>query len=301
MNHLAAATILALASLSAGSAHAAACTTPAEVAAAFAAGEVCAVDSCLYGVITEGEAAPTHPYPAGFGKAWLSGYRTVAANLQDRHDDGATCAVTQKALTAAGFPPPFDGAPYRFHVIDGCALEKAGRFIAVPTVAEWVRVLMDDHRIAVSMPVFRNLAEAGRDFGKVTGCTGGTDAATGKPTDALACVTGAGFPDTGTCGCGAAFLDAYRDLAGLSPYTAGQTTAACFARYATMTPGEPALRAALWACQDADPYNAFDGLGFDGTELTLPEFIVDNIAFDAMGPDAVAHIALPDPAGCAAE
>ena len=65
--------------------------------------------------------------------------------------------------------------------------------------------------------------------------------------------------------------------------------------------GRDPLRAALWACQDVDPYNAFNGLGFDGTDLTLPEFIVDNIAFDAMGPDAVAHIALPDPVPCAAQ
>lgn len=65
--------------------------------------------------------------------------------------------------------------------------------------------------------------------------------------------------------------------------------------------GRDPLRAALWACQDVDPYNAFNGLGFDGTDLTLPGFIVDNIAFDAMGPDAVAHIALPDPVPCAAQ
>ena len=59
---------------------------------------------------------------------------------------------------------------------------------------------------------------------------------------------------------------------------------------------EPVVRAALWACQDVSPYNAFNGLGFDGTELTMPEFIIDNISFEKMTPRAVAHIALPDPA-----
>ncbi|MEQ9690568.1 MAG: hypothetical protein RLO48_12625 [Bauldia litoralis] len=165
MKRLAAASVFAIAALAANGAAGAACSTPAEVAAAFAAGAVCDVDSCLYGVITEGDAAPTHPYPRGFAKAWLSGYRTIAADLQSRRDNGATCAVTEHALTAVGFPPPFDDAPYRLHVIDGCALEKAGDFIAIPTVAEWVRELMDTHRIAVAMPEFRSLVEAGRDFG----------------------------------------------------------------------------------------------------------------------------------------
>ena len=283
----------------AGSATGATCTTPAAVAAAFANGETCVVDSCLHGVITADDPAPTHPYPAGFGKAWLAGYRTVADILETRRDRGATCHLTDRALAQVGFPRPYDRAPYRFHVIDGCALESAGHFIAVPTVAEWVRVLMDGHGIAVPMAAFRALAETGRDFPAATGCTGGTDPVSGKALDALACVTGPGFPEAETCGCHPDFLQAYRTLHGLSPYEKGQTSAACFAAFEAMERSALTLRAALWACQDANPYNTFNGLSFDGANLTLPEFIFDNVAFAAMPSGAVAHRDLPDPAACA--
>jgi len=274
------------------------CRTPAEVSAAFESGSVCTVSSCLYGVITASDAAPTHPYPNGFAKAWLSGYRTIANILQSRHDKGPECNLTVHALETAGFPHPFNGAPYKLHVIDGCTLEKMGNFIAIPTVAEWVRMLMDTYQVEVPLPVFRNLADAGRDFTKVTACTGGTDPDTQAPIDALACVTGSQFPDHETCSCSSGFIDAYQKLRELSPYNANQTTAACFEQFKTLESTLPVLRAALWACQDVNPYNAFNGLGFNGAELTVSEFIVDNIGFYEMPPKAVSHIDLPDPVPC---
>jgi hypothetical protein len=277
MKILATLSVLALATVAAANgARGAECRTVSEFAAAFKDGTECSVNSCLYGVITASDSAPTHPYPEGFGKAWLSGYRTLTSILQFKHEKGAACRLTDQTLQMAGFPRPFDGAPYQLHV-------------------------MDEHQIDVPMPVFRKLADAGRDFTSATGCTGGTDPETQKPIDALTCVTGSRFPDQDTCSCSSEFVDAYRKMRDLSPYDAGQTSAACFKQLKSMALTEPVLRAALWACQDVSPYNAFNGLGFDGTELTMPEFIIDNISFEKMTPHAVAHIALPDPASCPAQ
>jgi hypothetical protein len=278
-------------------ARAAQCTTPSEYAAAIENGTDCAVSSCLYLVITQTDAAPTHPYPEGFAKAWLSGYRTLAAILDARRKIGFQCALTADALAMAGFPPPFSGAPYQLHVVDGCALANEGHVIAIPTVAEWVRELEDAYGIEVSLPVFRALVADGMDFGSATGCRGQA-AAGGRATDARACVGRPAFPDRDACSCSPAFDDAYRALRGLSPYGAGQTTSECFAKFETLPQSVAALRAALWACQDADPYNTFNGLGFDGSALTLPEFIVDNISFDEMGAGNAVTVALPDPATC---
>ena len=170
------------------------CRTVSAFAAAFKRRHRVLVNSCLYGVITASDPAPTHPYPEGFGKAWLSGYRTLASILEFKHEKGAACGLTDQTLQMAGFPRPFDGAPYQLHVIDGCALAKKGHVIAIPTLAEWVRELVDEHQIEVPMPVFRKLADAGRDFTSATGCTGGTDPETQKPLDALAASAEAGFP-----------------------------------------------------------------------------------------------------------
>jgi hypothetical protein len=278
---------------------AAECRTPAEYAAAFESGTDCTVDSCLYSVITQADAAPTHPYPKGFAKAWLSGYRTLAAFLQLRSENGLQCGLTHQALDMVGFPAPFTGAPYRLHVIDGCVLQERGHVIGIPTVAEWVRELGDDYGIEIPMPAFRELAEDGMDFESAAGCRDQRGTADGEPIDARACAAGGNFPDKDTCSCSPAFVDAYKALRDLSPYGAGRTSAECFRRFEALTPSVPALRAALWACQDVDPYNAFNGLGFDGSGLTLPEFIVDNVSFDDIGADNVATIPLPDPAPCA--
>jgi hypothetical protein len=273
------------------STHAAECRTPAEYAAAFESGADCAVGSCLYSVITQAESAPTHPYPDGFAKAWLSGYRTLAAFLQLRREKGPQCGLTGPVLNMVGFAPPYSAAPYRLNVIDGCALQRRGHVVGIPTVAEWVRELKDAYGIEIPMPVFRRLVEDGMDFESATGCSGRQD-------PARACVSGASFPDEDTCSCSSEFVDAYRKLRDLSPYQRGQTTSECFGRFQALPSSVPALRAALWACQDVNPYNTFNGLGFDGDELTLPEFIVDNVSFAEMGADNVTAIPLPDPAPC---
>lgn len=295
MKRVAILAIFGLVSVVATAARGAECKTAADVANAFDSGTDCVVNSCLYGVITGWDSAPTHPYPKGFAKAWLSGYRTIANILQLKKDMGFRCSLTDQALTMAGFLHPFAGAPYKFHVIDGCALEEKGYVIGIPTVAEWVRVLKQQYQIEVPLPIFQKLAEAGKDFKGITGCKDQTDPIKQKPVDVIACVRAKDFPHHDTCSCSPEFIDAYDKLHVLSPYKPGQTTETCFKKLQSLALTEPVIREALWACQDVNPYNAFNGLGFDGVQLTLPEFIVDNVSFQEMGPEGVAHLGLPNP------
>lgn len=195
----------------------------------------------------------------------------------------------------AGFPHPFTGAAYKFHVIDGCALEKSGYVIGIPTVAEWVQELKQKYRIEVPLPVFKKLAEAGKDFRGITGCEDQIDRISRKPLDAIACVRAKDFPHQDACSCSPEFIDAYGKLHHLSPYNHGQTTETCFEKLRSLTLTAPVLREALWACQDVNPLNAFNGLGFDGVQLTLPEFIVDNVSFQQMPREGVAHLDIPNP------
>ena len=287
--------IFALVSVVATAARSAECNTAADVANAFESGSDCIVNSCLYGVITGWDSAPTHPYPKGFAKAWLSGYHTIASILQLKKDIGFRCGLTDQALTMAGFLHPFTGAPYKFHVIDGCALQEKGYVIGIPTVAEWVRELKQKYQIEVPLPVFKKLAQDGKDFKRITGCKNQTDPVTEKTMDAMACVRGKDFPNLEHCSCSPEFIDAYSRLHDLSPYNPGQTTEMCFEKLRSLTLTEPVLREALWACQDVNPYNAFNGLGFDGVQLTLPEFIIDNVSFQRMPREGVAHLDLPTP------
>ena len=295
MKRLAALATFLIVSVVATGTHAAECKTAADVANAFENGTDCVVNSCLYGVITGWDPAPTHPYPKGFAKAWLSGYRTIESLLQFKKDIGFRCGLTDQALTMAGFLHPFTGAPYKFHVIDGCALEEKGYVIGIPTVAEWVRELKQKYRIEVPLPVFKKLAEAGKDFKGITGCEDQIDPIRRKPIDAIACVRAKDFPHHDACSCSPEFIDAYAKLHHLSPYNTGQTTETCFKKLQSLTLTEPVVREALWACQDVNPYNAFNGLGFDGVQLTLPEFIVDNVSFQQMPREGVTHLDLPNP------
>ncbi len=238
-----------------------------------AAPHKCEVDKCLYSVITT---AGNHerPYGPGFGKAWVAGYDTIQEVVRFFEADPST--ATKKALQLIGFGDgPYDKlGKLSYYVFDGCELQEntPGLQIVPHSALVW-RDVLTKMNIAVREEVWATLANYTWNFEALTKCD--RNCVMDDNTDLLQTDT--------KCGCAKEFAEAMKVVAGLNPYNKRQTSAKCFSRFNKAFPNATALqlRAALWQCQDVNPYNSFVGFTYNGQDLLKAEYITENFSFHA--------------------
>lgn len=94
-------------------------------------------------------------------------------------------------------------------------------------------------------------------------------------TDTL-CVANRSFPTNTTCNCDNEFIDAVLRFREVAWVEGGNTTECLGLLKNTPDIDIVQLKAALLVCGSANALNTFNGLGFDGTNYTLSEFVVPN-------------------------
>lgn len=247
------------------------CDSPTEVIDAFETGTDCLVDTCIYSTVSSGIAAPTNLTRPSSASAWVSGYNTIELFLEARASGQTKQEAAETLLTSLGLTEPFIREPYILHIFNGCIYEdELDAPVRVPTAAEWLRTLGNEYNIRVPEEVGRDFILSGMNFESYTNCT-----------NAL-CVVNRSFPTNNTCGCNTEFRNAVERFGEVAWVEGGNTTECFSLLKETPEIDIIELRAALLVCDSANAFNTFNGLAFNGTEYTQPEFVVPNIGFEEL-------------------